>query len=58
MTEPTVAPMPQCTSGMTATWPRRIGSCATLWSCFSASTSSSTPRVHARMGAPTLSISM
>src|SRR5256885_11131457 len=30
ITEPTVAPMPACTSGMAATWPNTIGSCATL----------------------------
>src|SRR5262245_56214264 len=56
ITEPTVAPMPQCTSGITATWWWMNGSEATFFNCFSAAPSSVTPRVHALMGAPGLSI--
>ena len=50
MTLPTVAPMPQCTSGMAATHLWMNGSAATFLSCFSAASSTGTPRVHALMG--------
>ena len=34
MTDPTVAPMPTCTSGMAATWPTTIGRRDTAASCW------------------------
>ncbi|MEJ1970744.1 MAG: hypothetical protein WDN03_19260 [Rhizomicrobium sp.] len=52
ITEPTVAPMPQCTSGIAATWEWMNGSDATLTSCFFAASSSGTPSIHALIGAP------
>ena len=52
ITLPTVAPMPKCTSGITATHLWMNGSDATLRSCFSAASSSGTPSVHALMGTP------
>ena len=51
MTEPTVAPIPKCTSGMTATCLCTNGSRATLRSWFQALSSTPTPRVHAFIGA-------
>ena len=56
ITEPTVAPMPQCTSGMTAMWLWMKGRAATLRSCFIADSSIGTPLVQALIGAPPLSI--
>ncbi|MNN90525.1 hypothetical protein D3C81_2084850 [compost metagenome] len=56
ITEPTVAPMPQCTSGMTATCLWMKGSEATFFNCFSAASSMGTPRVQALIGTPGLSI--
>jgi hypothetical protein len=40
MTLPTVAPMPQCTSGMTATWWKTMGRLATFSSWRRAASSS------------------
>ena len=51
ITDPTVAPMPQCTSGITATCEWMNGSEATFFSCFSAASSMGTPRVQALIGA-------
>ena len=50
MTLPTVAPIPQCTSGMTATQPWTKGSRATLRTCWRALSSNITPRVQALIG--------
>jgi hypothetical protein len=55
MTLPTVAPMPQCTSGIAATQRNTNGSCATFWSCCSAAASAGTPRIQALIGTPLLS---
>ncbi len=52
ITDPTVAPMPQCTSGITATWLWMKGRAATLISCLRAESSSATPSTHALMGFP------
>src|ERR1700740_354111 len=52
ITLPTVAPMPQCTSGIAATHLKMNGSCATFSSCLRASSSRGTPFVHALIGAP------
>jgi hypothetical protein len=52
MTLPTVAPMPRCTSGMTATWWWMNGRLAMFRSCARACSSSGTPRTHALIGAP------
>jgi len=56
ITEPTVAPMPQCTSGITATWLWMKGRRATFCNCSAAPLSSCTPLVHALIGAPWLSM--
>ena len=50
MTLPTVAPMPQWTSGITATQPWTNGMRAMLLSCARACSSTATPRVQALMG--------
>ena len=50
ITLPTVAPIPACTSGITATHRCTNGSEATRRSCASASGSKGTPWVHALMG--------
>ena len=52
ITVPTVAPMPQCTSGIAATHRWMNGIFATFSSCAFASGSRGTPRVHALMGTP------
>src|SRR5208283_3850892 len=52
ITLPTVAPMPQCTSGIAATHLNTNGSCATFRSCCLACSSSGTPRTHALTGTP------
>ncbi len=54
MTEPTVAPLPQCTSGMAATWWWTNGSAAMLRSCCSAFSATGTPLVQALMGTPSV----
>ena len=55
---PTVAPIPTCTSGITATQRLTIGSLVTFASCAIAPGSTGTPRVHALIGtAPFVSIS-
>ena len=46
ITLPTVAPIPRCTSGITATWRWMNGSNAILRSCSLAESSTGTPRVH------------
>ena len=51
MTEPTVAPLPRCTSGITATWWWMKGSEAMLKSCRRAASSTGTPSIHALIGA-------
>ncbi|MCY1378642.1 hypothetical protein D9M69_662960 [compost metagenome] len=51
-TEPTVAPIPRCTSGMAAMCLNTMGRRAVLASCFFASSSTGTPRVHILMGTP------
>ena len=51
MTEPTVAPLPRCTSGMTATWLWMNGSAAILNSCRRAASSTGTPSIQALIGA-------
>ena len=56
ITAPTVAPSPQCTSGIAATWWWMNGSRATFSSCRRAASSTGTPLVHARIGAPSVSI--
>jgi hypothetical protein len=55
MTLPTVAPMPQWTSGIAATWLCTIGSDATLRSCWIAFGSAWTPRIQALIGTPCVS---
>jgi hypothetical protein len=52
MTEPTVAPMPKCTSGMAAMCLKTMGRRAALVSWRLASSSTGTPRVHILMGTP------
>ena len=52
ITEPTVAPMPKCTSGMAAMCLKTMGRRAALVSCFLASSSTGTPRVHILTGTP------
>ena len=52
ITEPTVAPMPKCTSGMAAMWWCTMGSRAALVSWRLASSSTGTPRVHIFSGTP------
>src|SRR5688572_28768305 len=49
-TEPTVAPMPRCTSGMTATHGPTNGSVAMFRSCARALSSSGTPRTQPLIG--------
>jgi hypothetical protein len=56
ITEPTVAPRPACTSGITATHWWMNGSAATRRSCASASASNGTPWVHALIGTLLVSI--
>jgi hypothetical protein len=51
MTEPTVAPLPRCTSGITATWPWMKGSAAMLKSWRRAASSTGTPSTQALIGA-------
>ena len=51
MTEPTVAPLPKCTSGMMATWLWMKGSAAMLNSCRRAASSTGTPSIQALIGA-------
>ena len=51
ITEPTVAPLPRCTSGITATWLWTNGSAAMLTSCWRAASSTGTPSVQALIGA-------
>ena len=51
-TLPTVAPRPQCTSGMAATHLKTKGSRAVLRSCSAALGSKGTPFTQALMGAP------
>lgn len=57
-TEPTVAPLPRCTSGITDTHLWMKGSFAMLTSCLRASSSSGTPRVHSLIGAAPGSLMM
>jgi hypothetical protein len=52
ITEPTVAPMPKCTSGMAAMWWKTMGRRAALVSWRLASSSTGTPRVHIFSGTP------
>ncbi len=52
MTLPTVAPIPQCTSGITATHWWMNGIRATLRELRGAAASNGTPRVHALIGTP------
>src|SRR5512146_492821 len=52
ITLPTVAPIPQCTSGIAATHLKTNGSMATLRNCFSAASSTGTPLVQALIGTP------
>jgi len=52
ITEPTVAPMPKCTSGMAATCLNTMGRRAAFVSWRFASSSTGTPRVHILMGTP------
>ena len=52
ITLPTVAPLPRCTSGITATWRWMKGSRAMRSSWARASASNGTPTVQARMGLP------
>ena len=52
MTLPTVAPMPQCTSGIAATHLWMMGSRATFRSWSAAFWSKGTPRIHALIGTP------
>jgi hypothetical protein len=56
ITLPTVAPMPQWTSGIAATWWNTIGSLATFSSWRRAAASSCTPCTQARIGTPSVSI--
>ena len=46
ITDPTVAPMPTCTSGIAATCLKMKGICAARASCARALSSTGTPRVH------------
>jgi hypothetical protein len=55
ITVPTVAPLPRCTSGITATWPARIGSRVTLRICSSAPCSTSMFPVQRRAPGRTFS---
>jgi len=55
-TEPTVAPLPRCTSGITAIQRCTKGSFAMLISCWRASSSSGTPCVHSLIGTPPVSL--
>jgi hypothetical protein len=52
ITEPTVAPMPKCTSGMAATCLKTTGRRAAFCSWRRAASSTGTPRVHILMGTP------
>ena len=52
ITLPTVAPIPQCTSGIAAIHLKTKGSCAAFRSCWRAASSSCTPLVHALTGTP------
>jgi hypothetical protein len=52
ITEPTVAPMPTWTSGITATCLKMNGIRAALASWSRALSSTATPRVHSLIGAP------
>ena len=52
ITEPTVAPMPKCTSGIAATCLKTMGRRAALASWRLASSSTGTPRVHILIGTP------
>ena len=52
ITDPTVAPIPRCTSGIAATCECTKGSRATFSSWRRASSSKGTPRIHARTGTP------
>ena len=56
MTLPTVAPIPQCTSGMTATCLWIKGRRATFSICVRAASSIGTPRVQALIGEPPVSM--
>ena len=49
--------MPQCTSGIAATWWKTNGRRATFASCWRAASSTPTPRVHALIGTPAVSMS-
>jgi hypothetical protein len=55
ITEPTVAPMPQCTSGMAAICPKTKGRRATFFNCSSALSSTRTPSHQIFSGAPPFS---
>src|SRR6266496_6352760 len=52
ITLPTVAPMPQWTSGIAAIHLKMNGSCAAFRSCLRAASSRETPFVHALTGTP------
>jgi hypothetical protein len=52
ITEPTVAPIPKCTSGIAATCLKTIGSRAAFCSWRLAASSTGTPRVHILIGTP------
>jgi hypothetical protein len=52
ITLPTVASMPQCTSGIAATHLYMNGNCATFRSCWRAASSRGTPLVHVLIGTP------
>ena len=52
ITEPTVAPMPKCTSGIAAMCLKTMGRRAALVSWRLASSSTGTPRVHILIGTP------
>src|SRR5581483_10675411 len=56
-TEPTVAPLPRCTSGMAATWWKHHGNEAMFFSWSSACDSTSAIGVHSLMGTLRLLIS-
>ena len=58
ITEPTVAPMPRCTSGIAAMCLNTTGRRAALASCLRASSSTGTPRVHIFTGTPPATSSM
>jgi hypothetical protein len=49
-TDPTVAPLPRCTSGMTATWCATHGRAATFFSCVITCESTSSIGAHSWMG--------